>query len=374
MYDIAIIGCGPIGSGAARHASRAGQRTCIIGPHEPARASHQVWSSHYDSGRLTHRSARNLQLALWANEALASYADIEHQSGIPFHVACGTLSISRDLRNFRYTAIRDELETQLGFRYEDFTPTSLITRFPMLNPSLGMTGIYDGAPSGYVDPRAMVRAQLTCAQQQGATLVCDIVTQLIPHDDHVVIQTQDGQTIHAAHAIVAAGAYSGLCGLLPTPVPHTIKTETVVLGEISATTAAELAGMPSMMVDCTSDVVSDAYLTPPICYPDGKWYIKLGSNSVHDVFVESLPQLQQWIRNDAMPAVHGAQVALLRELFPAIPFIGFKSVPCVITRSPSGVPQIIRSHARVTAVVGCNGALAKSGDVVGKHAVTASLA
>ncbi|MFM7677464.1 MAG: NAD(P)/FAD-dependent oxidoreductase, partial [Roseiflexaceae bacterium] len=252
MYDIAIVGCGPIGSGAARHASRAGLTTCIIGPHEAPRATHQVWSSHYDCGRLTHRSARNLQLALWANEALATYADIEQQSGIPFHVACGTLSISRDLRNFRYTAIRDQLESHLHFQYEDYTTDTLISRFPMLNADLGMVGIYDGAPAGYIDPRAMVKAQLICAQQQGTTLVRDIVTQLITHDDHVVIHTHDGQRIHTAHVIVAAGAYSGLCGLLPTPVPHTVKTETVVLGEISAATAAQLADMPSMMVDCVS--------------------------------------------------------------------------------------------------------------------------
>jgi sarcosine oxidase len=121
-----------------------------------------------------------------------------------------------------------------------------------------------------------------------------------------------------------------------------------------------------MMVDCVSDIISDAYLTPPICYPDGKWYIKLGSNSVHDVFVDTLPQLQQWIRNDAVPAVHAAQIGLLNELFPAIPFLGFKSLPCVITRTPSGVPEIVRTHPRVTAIVGCNGALAKSGDTLGR--------
>ena len=372
MYDIAIVGCGPIGSGAARHASRAGLATCIIGPHETPRATHQVWSSHYDCGRITHRSARNLQLALWANEALTNYADIEQQSGIAFHVACGTLSISRDLRNFSYTAIREQLESHLHFQYEDYTTETLISRFPMLNADLGMAGIYDGAPAGYIDPRAMVKAQLICAQQQGTTLVRDIVTQLTAHDDHMVIHTHDGQRIHAAHVIVAAGAYSGLCGLLPTPVPHTIKTETVVLGEISAATAAQLTGMPSMMVDCVSETISDAYLTPPICYPDGKWYIKLGSNSVHDVFVESLSQLQQWIRADVVPAVHAAQVALLIELFPAIPFLGFTSAPCVITRTPSGVPEIVRTHPHITAVVGCNGSLAKSGDVVGKIAVAAS--
>lgn len=374
MYDIVIVGCGPIGSGAARHASRAGLRTCIIAPPEPERTHHHVWSSHYDSGRLTHRSARNIQLAEWSNEAIRNYAAIEQQSGIRFHHACGTLSISRNLANFSYTAIRPLLEQRLGFTYVDYTPDTLTLQFSMLNPALGMSGLYDPAPSGYIDPRAMVRAHVACAQQHGTHVHPDIVTRLTPHGDHVLVHTQTGTDIRAAHVIVAAGAYSGVCGLLPTPVTHTIKSETVVLGHISADTAQALAGMPSMMVDCVSDVISDAYLTPPICYPDGKWYIKLGSNSIHDVFFDNLAQLQAWIRADAMPAVHHAQVALLQELFPAIPFLGFTGAPCVITRTPSGVPEIVRGHARITAVVGCNGSLAKSGDVIGRlafeHAVT----
>jgi hypothetical protein len=39
----------------------------------------------------------------------------------------------------------------------------------------------------------------------------------------------------------------------------------------------------------------------------------------------------------------------------------FHTLPCVITRTPSKVPEIARVHARVTALVGCNGSLAKSG-------------
>ena len=50
MHDIIIIGAGPIGSGAARHASMQGRGVTVIAPHEGERHNHIVWSSHYDQG------------------------------------------------------------------------------------------------------------------------------------------------------------------------------------------------------------------------------------------------------------------------------------------------------------------------------------
>ena len=41
----------------------------------------------------------------------------------------------------------------------------------------------------------------------------------------------------------------------------------------------------------------------------------------------------------------------------------------VVSRTPDGVPSISNVHPRVTAVVGCNGSLAKSGDTIGRVAV-----
>ncbi|MCX6016843.1 MAG: FAD-binding oxidoreductase [Chloroflexales bacterium] len=368
MYDIIIIGTGPIGAGAARHASAAGAKIAVIGPNEAPRDTHTVWSSHYDAARLTHRSARNVQLAQYALEAIANYRIIEAQSGISFYTPCGTLSLSHDLGGFSYTSQRTAIEQALGFTYVDYPPHQITHAFPMLSADLGYHGVYDGPPSGYIAPRAMVAAQLTCAQQQGATVVRDIVTQLTPHSDFVTVTTSDGATLRATRVILAAGAYSGLCGLLPTPVPHSIKSETVTLGRVSATTAARMATMPSMMVDCVSDVISDAYLTPPLQYPDGEWYFKLGSNSIHDLFFDTLPGLQQWIKNSDMKATQLAQIALLNQLFAGVEWLEFTSLPCVITRTPDGVPTISNVHPRVTAVVGCNGSLAKSGDTIGRVA------
>lgn len=369
MHDVIIIGAGPIGSGAARHASMQGRSVTVIAPHEASRDNHVVCSSHYDQGRITHRSARHVTLAHWANEAIAEYPTIEAQSGISFYRPCGTLTLSASSAGFSYTQQRHQLERDLAFQYEEFTPDELAIRFPMLAKNLPYSGLFDGPPSGIINPRYYVAAQLACAAQHGAIRIDDVVTRLTPHHDYVTLTTRSGIEYIAQHVIVAAGAYSGLCGLLPAPIAHTIKSEIVTIGEVSADTAAALAEMPSMMIDCDSPVIEDAYLTPPIEYPDGKWYIKLGSNSVHDQFFSSHAALTDWIRGGDMTATHDAQIALLRQLFINIEWQSFKSLPCVITRTPTGIPAIQRVHPRVTAVVGCNGSLAKSGSVVGKLAV-----
>jgi glycine/D-amino acid oxidase-like deaminating enzyme len=369
MHDVIIIGAGPIGSGAARHASMQGRSVTVIAPYETTHDNHIVWSSHYDQGRITHRSARNVTLAHWANEAIAEYRTIEAQSGISFYRPCGTLTLSASSEGFSYTNQRHQLERDLAFRYEEYTPDELPKRFSMLSKNLPYSGLFDSPPSGIINPRRYVAAQLACAAQHGATRIDDVVTTLTPHHDYVTLTTHSGTEYKAQHVIVAAGAYSGLCGLLPTPIAHTIKSEIVTIGEVSADTATALTDMPSMMVDCDSPVIEDAYLTPPVEYPDGKWYIKLGSNSIHDQFFTSHVALTDWIRTGDMSATHQAQIALLKELFGDIEWRSFRSVPCVITRTPTGLPEIQRVDSRVTAVVGCNGSLAKSGSIVGKLAV-----
>ncbi len=374
MDDIIVIGAGPIGAAAAQHASRLGMKIRIIGPNEAPRATHQVWSSHYDQGRLAHRSARNVELARWALESMERYRDIEQRSGIDFYRACGTLSLSTSLETFSYTRMRADLEAALEFSYTDYPIGTVSGRFPMLATDIPYAGVFDGPPSGIINPRRMVAAHLILAVQNGAQLERDIVTTVTPDASRVTVQTIDGKTFQAARAIIAAGAYSGLSGLLPSPVPHTVKSETVTLAELSQAQAETLIDMPSMMVDCADEILSDAYLTPPIIYPDGKWYLKLGSNSIHDCFFDTPAALQQWIRGGDVAATHSAQIALIRSLFVGIDWLSFQALPCVITRTPSGVPQITKVHDRVATMVGCNGSLAKSSDAIGRVLVETVLA
>ncbi len=369
MEEVIIVGAGPIGSGAAYEASARGYQVTVIAPHEVPRAQHTVWSSHYDEGRLTHRSAREMTLARWANQAIQQYRRIEALSGIDFYTPCGTLTLSASSDGFSYTKQRTLIESVLDFRYVDYSADTLAHTFPMLSRGLPYHGLYDAPPSGLIRPRRMVAAQLACAAHHGAMRLDDVVTRITPHTDYVRVETASGREFATQRVIVAAGAYSGLSALLPRNVDYSIKSEVVTLGEISATTAALLTDMPCMMVDCQNDIIEDAYLTPPLRYPDGKWYIKLGSNSVDDQFFGSADALRQWILTGDTYRTHHAQIALLKALFDQIEWIAFRTLPCVITRTAHGLPFIEQLHPRLTAVVGCNGSLAKSGYIVGTIAV-----
>lgn len=368
MEQLIIIGAGPVGTGAARHATRMGKSPLVVAPIEGERSKHTVWSSHYDQGRLTHRSARNVTLAHYALEAIHNYRTIEAESGIDFYTPCGTLSLSPEPSGFSYTQQRADIEAALGFTYVDYTPDHLQHHFPVLSAGLPYYGMYDAAPSGYINPRRMVAAQLACATQRGAVHIDAVVSRLNAQPGYVEITTTAGNTYRAEHVIVAAGAYSGICGLLPRPEPHTIKGEIITLAEVSTATAQACAdqSMPSMMIDCRGDIIEDAYLVPPVQYPDGKYYVKLGSNSNHDPFFDNTHDLRNWIASGTYTATHEAQVRLLKELFHGMEWLGFHSLPCVITRTPSKVPEMPRLHPRVTALIGCNGSLAKSGDTIGR--------
>lgn len=337
--------------------------------HEVPREQHSVWSSHYDEGRLTHRSARTITLAHWADQALQQYHHIEALSGISFYTPCGTLNLSASSDGFSYTKQRYLIESALNFRYVDYSAEQLAHTYPMLSRSLPYHGLYDAPPSGMIHPRRMVAAQLACAAHHGAIHHDDVVTRITPHHDFVTVETALGHEYKTQRVIVAAGAYSGLSSLLPRSLDYTIKSEIVTLGEISSDTATFLSNMPTMMIDCQNNIIEDAYLTPPLRYPDGKRYIKLGSNSVDDVFFDSATALRQWILHGDTHRTHHAQIALLRSLFDQLDWISFRSLPCVITRTPHGLPFIERLHPRLTAVVGCNGSLAKSGYIVGTIAV-----
>jgi hypothetical protein len=73
MYDLIIIGTGSNSAPVPPAMPVPQAPTSLSSANEPHRASHTVWSSHYDAARLTHRSARNVQLAQYARDAITHY-------------------------------------------------------------------------------------------------------------------------------------------------------------------------------------------------------------------------------------------------------------------------------------------------------------
>ena len=112
----------------------------------------------------------------------------------------------------------------------------------------------------------------------------------------------------------------------------------------------------------------DLYCLPPIKYPDGQWYIKIGTGD----FPNKLPTLEhvlEWFRGP--PA--GPDVAMLTKelhaLYPCLESCEKTTTNCVLTYTAHGNPIIDWARQDVLAVaVGGNGAAAKSADEIGRLA------
>ena len=233
-----------------------------------------------------------------------------------------------------------------------------------------LTVLYEPTIAGYINPRSLVAAQLTIAEQQGATIVRQTVANLDSQADSVAIRTDTGQVIRAKKVLVAAGAWTEFLtgvdlGLIPTP-------RTIVLAKISDSEAERLKNMPTIIFyeGLPNPHLSGVYILPPIRYPDGNIYIKLGGKLNEIKIPQSAAELQAWFHTDGNPLE--AQ-ELERELFNVIDNLQAESIhvkPCVITNQRAGhlpIIQEIVSGQMVVVAAGC-GAGAKSSNEIGRLA------
>lgn len=110
------------------------------------------------------------------------------------------------------------------------------------------------------------------------------------------------------------------------------------------------------------------YLVPPIVYPDGKSYIKIGH--IDDI-------LKRYLRPEEISSFHCSGgdpwlirllTDLLKVIFPGIVFKSFKSDSCVTMVTGTNTPYIDMVHEDLGVAIGGNGHAAKSADEIGRIA------
>ena len=246
MHRIIVIGRGLVGSAAGRHLSELTDGVVVLGPDEPAdRAAHTgVFASHYDEGRITRVVDRDPAWAVTAKRSIDRYAELEARSGIRFFTDAGYLGIGAAGSDYL-----DRCETvgrMFGADTTRLDAAGIAARFPFLAVPDGAGGLYEGH-AGYVSPRAMVRAQAEVARQQGAVIITDEATAVRPTAGGVEVDTARGGTLRAERVLVAAGAFTDACGLLPVDLRLRVLGRTVLLAHIDDRLLAELGGMPSLI-------------------------------------------------------------------------------------------------------------------------------
>jgi sarcosine oxidase len=367
QYDCIVVGKGMMGSAAARYLSAAGARVALIGQDEPADyAAHDgVFASHYDEGRLTHRLSKDVTWGRMAARAIEQYATIERLSGIRFHTPSGGLCVAR-ADDEPFLRSRAEIAAALDVAYDIYPDAEAIRRaHPRLAFPDGFCGVFEPGPAGYINPRALVRAQIAIAASQGAEVVSDVVVRVEHAPDGVTVTTRGGQRYAGAKVLLACGSFANSYDLMPRPLALRIKSETIVFAEVDAREAERLAGMPTVVYELDSDELDGIYLVPPLPYPDGKLYIKMGCDTASDLILPDLAAMQSWMRGGPSDTHRQAMSDALHSIFPGLRALSVRSGRCLVTYTPHTKPFVDQVGERAYVATGGNGSSAKCSDTLG---------
>lgn len=371
-FDCVVVGAGLIGSAAAKYLARYLDNVALIGPTEPLdwQSHNGVFASHYDSGRVT-RILDGDRSLFWARVAKASidrYREIEQESGIKFFSPAGCLKVApADETGRDYIDAHIYSGQSLAVDFEKFASTELKTRFPFLCFPADSLMLQENHTAGWIDPRKLLQAQLKLSDNAGATIIDDTVVAISKPDNGTLkISLASDREVIAQKALVTAGAFSNFHNLLTRKLDIKIRAEAVVLGEISIETAEELSTMPSIVWAVERGVCGGIYIVPPVQYPDGKFYIKIGSRSNQRRYFSALEETITWFQGDGQTVTASENRRVLEEILPDTHFLSWQVKPCILTDTPSLKPYIGQVSNNLFVAIGGNGYGAKSSDELGR--------
>lgn len=379
-FDVIVIGNGMIGSAAARYLSATDATVAAIGPTEPSnwREHNGVFASHYDQGRITRILDPSPVWGTLAERSIDAYAEIEEKSGIKFHHAAGMLRVTADP-----TRPGDTLDQVAAWGQEkqvDFERVShnaMGKKFPFFDFPKSAVGLWERGQAGYVHPRFLVQAQLSIAQQQGATVVPETVVS-ISRDANAqgggayLVQTDGGQLFRAAKVLATAGAFTDK--VMERSLDLRPKFRTILLAELSEAEANRLNTMPSIIYMVpTQDVLAGVYAIPPVRYPDGKQYIKIGGQMFGAPETRDIAKIIEWFHTDGHAGEGAALKEVLCTLIPSMDALSFQTKPCVVTYTAHDNVYIDKVHidevdSGLYVAAGGGGAAAKSSNEIGRAA------
>ena len=210
-FDFIVVGKGMMGAAAGRHLARSGARVALVGPDEPTDwARHDgVFASHYDNGRITRTIDPDPVWALLARRSIERYGEIAHQGGLDFYHEVGCLiAAPAPGGDIPYLDNVIDARDRLGVVAPYIDGAALGGKFPYFSFPASYGGIFEATGAGHINPRALVKAQVSAARHAGARIVAEEVVSVSEEAHGVRIETAERQVLKAGRVVIAAGGFS----------------------------------------------------------------------------------------------------------------------------------------------------------------------
>ncbi|MDH4412941.1 MAG: FAD-binding oxidoreductase [Rhizobium sp.] len=366
-FKSVVVGRGMMGAAAARYLALQGEGVAVIGPDEPKDwANHQgVFASHYDEARITRTIDSNPVWARLANRSIARYGQLATDSGVNFYdeVGCLIVGPKRGGRD-PYVGQVEAAARGLGVSIEMLSDAALKARFGYFDFGSDCEGVYEERNAGYVNPRRLVEAQSILAEKAGARVIRQTAVSVREEGGLAIVTTDDGAVYSAERVLIAAGGFSINDNLLPRPVDLKVYGRTVAFFEIPDAELQAYSGMPSL-IHQPDDPIDHIYLLPPVRYPDGKTYLKIGGDP-DDLQLQTEPEIRAWFRRGGRLTTRDHLHRIITGLVPSLADAPISMAACVTSFTPENYPAIGFASERIAVLTGGCGAAAKSSDEIGR--------
>jgi sarcosine oxidase len=200
-YDAIVLGAGAMGSAAAYHLAKVGQRVLLL---EQFEIDHQKGSS-YGFSRITRYAYEHPSYVHLMKSVFPAWSALEAEAGEILYTRTGGLDFGRPTQS-SLKNIMNSLDAE-KIPYEIWTAAEAMKNFRQFRFEPDMLIIYQ-ADSGILSASKCVRAHIRLAEQYGADIRANTpITTITPQADGVEVKTAT-DTYTAAKLVITAGSWA----------------------------------------------------------------------------------------------------------------------------------------------------------------------
>jgi len=369
MYDVAVVGAGLIGSATAKHLAKKGLKVALVGPSEAQGAL----GACYDEGRIYRIADPDKVWADLADFSIKEYQAIEKEAGESFHHETGFLAVGDPSMDY----INQVQRTMSAFGTEgkDFfvydKKEEFEEHFPFLRLSFeehNWRGVWQPRKAGHLSPRSLAKIQAALAKRHGADVISAQLESIQAEAEHWVLRMHQ-QRIEAQKVLIAAGWSTSWLS----PETASLQIQNQMSQAILLEVSEALPAMPVMILKGPRDPEESWYILPPITYPDGRTYLKMGYDGrALNKVLPTEHEAHAWMAGkEACAELFTVAEQMAKSFFPGIKFTGHcSSIVCITDDTQANSegqrrPYIDHLGRGLAVASGGNGWAAKSSEHIG---------
>ena len=315
-YDVAVVGLGAMGAASLYALSQRGCRAVGFDRYAPG---HDRGSSHGESRLIRMAYFEDPAYVPLVRLAYEGWRRLEAHTGQRVLTRTGILEAGIGGSASVESSLRSAVQHDIA--HEVLTPRQAVARFPAFDLPSDWDCLFQ-ADAGVLEPEKAVRLLVGAAEALGATVHTQArVRRVTPKGEGVLVELEDGQTVEAGAAIIAAGPWIG--ELVPELKPHltlTRQTQTWFAPVTPVLVAPDR--MPAFLLDTGEAMI---YGLPDICGSG----VKAGLHGPEGVLEDADAP-----RAAASATETAALRRVLERLVPAVAGAVRRSTSCVYTRTP----------------------------------------